>query len=174
MNKTMPFKPTQVSEVLSTTYTVLQAELNVLPVEVLGWHFDPKEWCIKQVLGHLIETEKNGFAKRIPLMVKVKDPQLVSLDQDKEALIRNDCEQDAKNLLKEFGLLRGKSCVIVAALKDSDLARGGWHPDAGYLMIEDLLHEWIYHDLDHIRQITDVVQRYIWNHMGKTQDWYKH
>ncbi len=174
MAKILPLKPNQVAEILAADSNLLKVELNALPVEILSWHFDPNEWCIKQVLGHLIETEKNGFAKRIPLMIKIQDPQLISLDQVKEAVVRNDCEQDAIKLLNKFISLRKKSYIIVESLKNNDIHRGAWHPDAGYLTIGDLLHEWIYHDLDHIRQITDIIQRYVWGHLGATQGWYKH
>jgi hypothetical protein len=174
MDKTKPLNPAQIAEILQSSCSILKAMISALPVEVLSWHFDPKEWSIKQVLGHLIETENKGFAKRVPLMVKNKDPQLVPLNRDDEALIRDDCAQDTISLLNEFISVREKSCVIVSSLNEIDLGRGGWHPDAGYLTVKDLVNEWIYHDMDHIRQITDVIQRYIWDHMGIIQDWYKH
>ena len=37
--------------------------------------------------------------------------------------------------------------------RDADLQRGGHHPQVGYLRVGDLLHEWIHHDRNHIRQM---------------------
>jgi hypothetical protein len=172
-NPTAPLRPNQIAEMLRAASTLLQVELNALPSEALRWHPKPEEWCIQQVLGHLIETEKPGFADRIRTMIENQDPQLVSLDQVEEAVARRDCERDGAELLKEFISLRDASCTLVSGLKDADLRRGGWHPDAGYIRIEDLLHEWVYHDRDHIRQIMANIQALVWAHLGNTQSFYQ-
>lgn len=121
---------------------------------------------------HLIQTEQSGFAGRIRLLIASEDPQLEALDQDEEALKRNDCERDAAELLEQFVSLRGESCTMVAGLKTSDLQRGGRHPDVGFMRVDELLHEWVYHDRDHIRQIMANIQAYTWTHMGSTQNFY--
>lgn len=173
MDQTQPLKPQQVAAMLEATSNLLQAEFESLPPEVLSWHPAPSEWCILQVLGHLIETEKAGFANRIPMMLEQTNPHFVSLDQDAEAIERKDCERDPIELLNEFVLIRIESCKLVASLKEGDLRRGGWHPDADYLRITDFLHEWVYHDQDHIRQMMANVQAYVWDYLGATQEWYQ-
>jgi hypothetical protein len=122
---------------------LLQIELGALPTQLLGWHPAAEEWCIKQVLGHLIQTEQTGFAGRIREILASEDPQLDALDQNEEALKRI-----------------------------SDLQRGGWHPDVGFMRVADLLHEWVYHDRDHIQQIMANIQAYTWDNMGATQKFY--
>lgn len=163
---------TKLSDILQGASTILKAELEALPPRTTGWHPAPNEWCIKQVLGHLIETEDSGFAERIRTMIEIQDPQLVSLDQEEEALERKDCERDATELLREFISLRDASISLVSSLQDSDLRRGGWHPDAGYVTVGDLLHEWIFHDRDHIKQIMTNVQAYVWDNLGNTKSFY--
>jgi len=79
---------------------------------------------------------------------------------------------DAAELLDEFVTLRTGSITFVEGLRDVDLVRGGWHPDIGYVLVVDLLHEWVYHDHDHIRQMMANVQRYLWPHLGSTQKFY--
>ena len=51
----------------------------------------------------------------------------------------------------------------------ADLARGGRHPEVGRLTIGDLLHEWVHHDRNHLRQILVNVQAYVWPAMGNAQ-----
>src|SRR5947208_13628468 len=54
----------QVAEYLEATCALIESELTALGDDS-GWHFDPKEWCANQVVGHLVEAEKRRFASRI-------------------------------------------------------------------------------------------------------------
>ena len=38
-----------------------------------------------------------------------------------------------------------------------------------WLRVEDILHEWVHHDRNHIKQIHGNVQAWAWPHMGNTQ-----
>jgi hypothetical protein len=158
MAQPTPLTPTQVADMLRAASAMLQSELSILPAQLLGWHPKPEEWCIKQVMGHLIQTEQTGFAGRIRLIIESEDPQLDSLDQNEQALQRDDCERGAAELLEEFMSFRNESWAMVADLRISDLQRGGWHSDVGYMRVEDLLHEWVYHDRDNLQQIMANIQ----------------
>jgi hypothetical protein len=172
MAQPIPLTPIEVAEMLRAASELLQIELGALPTQLLGWHPAAEEWCIKQVLGHLIQTEQTGFAGRIREILASEDPQLDALDQNEEVLKRDDCEKEAAELLEAFVLLRNESCKMVADLPISDLQRGGWHPDVGFMRVADLLHEWVYHDRDHIQQIMANIQAYTWDNMGATQKFY--
>jgi hypothetical protein len=37
------------------------------------------------------------------------------------------------------------------------------------LSVGDLLHEWVHHDRNHLRQMLANVQAHAWPHMGKSQ-----
>lgn len=161
--------PKAVAALLRATGIALRAELRALPPPLGGWHPAPGEWCIKEVLGHLIEAEKRGFAGRIRLLLDADDPPLAPWDQAAVARRRGDCERDASGLLDEFLGLREASVGLVAGLSDSDLRRGGQHPKVGRLSIGDLLHEWIHHDHDHVRQMLANVQAFVWPDMGNAQ-----
>jgi hypothetical protein len=39
----------------------------------------------------------------------------------------------------------------------------------GFLTVGDLLHEWVHHDRNHIRQMLANVQACAWPHMGNAQ-----
>ena len=58
---------------------------------------------------------------------------------------------------------------IVAGLSPADLTRGGQHPKVGFLTVADLLHEWVHHDRNHIRQMLANVQAFAWPHMGNSR-----
>ena len=164
-----PIIPREAAEILRVTPAALRAELTALPAPVLSWHPAPGEWCAKEVVGHLIEAEQRGFAGRIRIILAGDSPQLASWDPDQVAHDRRDCERDVAELLTEFSKLRDASVTLVVGLKDADLPRGGHHPKVGYLRVQDLLHEWVHHDRNHLKQILANVQAFVWPHMGNAQ-----
>ena len=82
---------------------------------------------------------------------------------------RNDCARDWGHLFDEFVELRAESVALVTGLQPEDLERGGEHPKVGFLCVADLLHEWVHHDRNHIRQMLANVQAFVWPHMGNAQ-----
>jgi len=69
--------PLDVAALLQATGTQLAAELGALPEAVLRHHPAPGEWCAKEVLGHLIEAERRGFAGRIRTLLAEDRPTFV-------------------------------------------------------------------------------------------------
>jgi hypothetical protein len=165
-----PLQPPVVAALLQSAAATIHAELAVLPVPVLEFHPAEREWCVKEVLGHLIETERRGFSGRIRTILKSEgSPQLEGWDQDAIARARKDCDRDWPALYHEFLQLRSASVAQVAGLSAAELSRGGQHPKVGFLTVADLLHEWVHHDRNHIRQMLANVQAYAWPHMGNAQ-----
>jgi hypothetical protein len=58
------------------------------------------------VLGHLIESERRGFAGRIRLILAGAEPNLEGWDQGEVARARRDCERPAAGLVAELDALR--------------------------------------------------------------------
>jgi hypothetical protein len=165
-----PLHPPAAAALLQSAAATIHAELAALPVPVLEFHPAKGEWCVKEVLGHLIETERRGFSGRIRIILKSEgSPQLEGWDQAAVARARKDCERDWPALYHEFLQLRSVSVAQVAGLSAADLSRGGQHPKVGFLTVSDLLHEWVHHDRNHIRQMLANVQAYAWPHMGNAQ-----
>jgi hypothetical protein len=166
---TAPLAPPAVAELLRSAAAMIHAELSALPAPVPAFHPAAGEWCAKEVLGHLIETERRGFAGRIRIILEGNSPPLEGWDQEAVARARRDCARDGSALLDEFARLRAESVPLVAGLRPADLSRGGHHPKVGFLTVADLLHEWVHHDRNHLRQLLANVQAYAWPHMGNAQ-----
>ncbi len=133
------------------------------------WHPAPGEWSVKEVLGHLIEAERRGFAGRIRVILDAKDPALERWDQNAVARARDDDARDVHVLLEELTALRNDGIALAQQLGPADLGRGGHHPTVGYLRVGDLLHEWVHHDRNHLKQILANVQASAWPYMGNSQ-----
>jgi hypothetical protein len=64
-NSTTPLNAAAVASMLRATAVAIAGEARNLPEAVLRWHPAAGEWCVKDVIGHLIEAERRGFAGRI-------------------------------------------------------------------------------------------------------------
>jgi hypothetical protein len=166
---TRSLSPAEAAHLLTAATAFLVAEVSALPEQILRWHPAPGEWCVKDVIGHLIEAERRGFAGRIRIILDHDEPTFEGWDPPAVARAREDCEKDARALLDELAGLRADSVRLVEKLDARDLARGGRHPVVGYLRVGDLLHEWVFHDRNHVKQMFSNVQAFVWPAMGNTQ-----
>jgi hypothetical protein len=157
----------QVAEYLEATCALIESEFKALGDDS-SWHFDQREWCANQVVGHLVEAEKRGFAGRIREILASKE-KTSSWDQAAVAEERKDCERMGQSLWMEFMGVRNDSIKLVKSLRPADLTRSIAHPMAGQLSIRDLLHEWIHHDRNHTKQLLAIAQERAWPHMGNSQ-----
>ena len=161
--------PAEVATLLPVTITVLRGEVGALPDRVVAWHPGPDEWCVKEVVGHLIEAERRGFSGRIRIILGSDNPTFERWDPPAVARLRGDCTKPVTVLLDELIALRQDSVTLVRGLREADLDRGGEHPTVGFLRVRDLLAEWVYHDRNHLRQALANVQTYVWPTMGNAQ-----
>jgi hypothetical protein len=169
MTPTAVLTPAQTAPLLRAAVASLRAEVGAAPVEALRWRPAPGEWCVLEVIGHLIEAEQRGFAGRIRLILERPGLALTAWDQDAVAAARRDHERAPEALLDELTRIRAAAVDLVTGLTTSDLDRHGEHPRVGRLLVSDLLHEWVHHDRNHMRQILANLQAYVWPHMGNAR-----
>jgi DinB superfamily len=164
-----PLTPAEIAPLLPATVALLRAELAAVPERVLVWHPAPGEWCVKDVLGHLIEADRRGFAGRIRIILGADTPALEGWDVAAVAAARQDCAKPPAALLDELAALRAAAAALVGGLAAADLERAGRHPVVGLLRVGDLLQEWVHHDRNHVRQALANVQAYVWPALGAAQ-----
>jgi hypothetical protein len=161
--------PGEVADLLESSGKAFASTLNALPPNVASWHPAPGEWCVNEVVGHVIVTEKNGFAGRIGVILGADEPDLPTYDRDGIQKTRDDCARNPKELAQEMLVVRSQSLELVRALRPDQIERGGMHPEVGRLKVGDLLHEWVHHDGNHLRQALANVQAYMWPSMGNAR-----
>lgn len=161
--------PGEVASVLEASGQAYANLVRSLSPAVASWRPAPDEWCVNEVVGHLIEAEKRGFAGRIRIILGEDNPDLKTWDSAAVAKERRDCDRTPDELLSEFEALRSDSVELIRSLSGHQLERAGRHPEVGALSVDALLHEWIHHDGNHLRQAYANVQAFVWPHMGNAQ-----
>ena len=161
--------PAESAQILEASGKAISNLLGSLPAEIASQRPADNEWCVNECVGHLIEAERRGFAGRIKTMLDESEPLLVAWDAADVEKARGDCDRDLGGLLREFTSLRRDSVELVRSLKAADLGRGGLHPAVSRITVEEILHEWVHHDANHLRQALANVQMFMWPAMGATQ-----
>jgi DinB family protein len=168
-NAVQPLPPSDIRSLLAASLATVETEVSAMPPHVAQWRPAPGEWCANEVVGHLIEAERRGFAGRIRTILASDRPHLEPWDQPAVAAARRDCERTGTEVVAEFRALRTESLTLVAGLGPADLDRAGIHPAVGELRVRDLLAEWVHHDRNHIRQLLANTQARVWPQMGNAR-----
>ena len=159
----------EVADLLEMSGQAFASTLDALTPEIASWRPARGEWCVNEVVGHVIEAEKRGFEGRIRQILEVHEPTLLDWDSLAVSQSRHDCDRSPGDLKVELVAQRKKSVSLVRSLESSQLTRSGEHPRVGRLTIDELLHEWVHHDGNHLRQALGNVQAYVWPHMGNAR-----
>ncbi len=162
---TEPLSLTQAAALLRAGIATLRAEAEALGVDAMRWHPAEGEWCVNEVIGHVLEAERRGFAGRIRLILEQPGRKLETWDQVEIERACRDCQRNGMELLRELEAERAESIALVQSLRDEQLGLSGEHPDVGALTIRALLHEWPHHDREHIKQAMSNAQARVWPHM---------
>ena len=160
-------EPRDVAELLESTCALIEAEMKALGDEGCRFHFRAGEWCVNECVGHIVEADRRGFGGRIKDILVGKP--LLAWDQTQLARDRKDCDRMSQSVWMEFMGPRHDYITMVRDLVPSDLDKSGVHPKVGVLRVRDLLHEWVYHDRNHTRQLLGIQQERVYPHMGNGQ-----
>jgi DinB superfamily len=159
----------EIADLLETSGRAFMSMLDSLPPEAAQWHPKPGEWCVNECVGHVVEAETRGFAGRIKIILGADEPKLETWDEEAVQNERNDCERPPSELRDELATVRKESVRMVRELRPENMSRGGMHPEVGRLTVDEVLHEWVHHDGNHLKQAMSNVQEYVWKRMGNAQ-----
>ncbi len=115
-------------DVISILAEELQRTLTLLsgvPTERADYSYAPGKWSIKEVIGHLIDTER-VFAYRALSFARRDPAHLPSMEQDDWAGVSNAAERTLEALANELEAVRRSSILLFRGFDDEMMAlRGG-------------------------------------------------
>ena len=118
----------------------------------------PDRWSLAEVLEHLSHTEGHVFRARLDLMLAKDGAELEPYDEkafDAEGVYSgNDPEESFAHWEEQ----REAAVELIRTLDATKQTRTGRHPELGVVTVEQLLNNWVCHDLGHVRQIAELVR----------------
>ena len=159
---------------LEATPDLLRALLEGISEKQAEWKPAPDRWSIAEVLEHLSHVEAHGFRSRVEQMIAEDNPHLAVYDQLAYAAQGQYTGRDAEESFAHFEEQREDNIEFLNGLPLSVATRTGTHQRLGAITIAQLLSEWAFHDLGHVRQLAELVRviRY-WPEMGPFQTIYQ-
>ncbi|WP_108672481.1 DinB family protein [Peribacillus acanthi] len=158
----MNFKLKEAIEILERTPQTLEHLLTGLTDKWSQCNEGEGTWNASEVIGHLIEGEKNDWISRLEIILKEGESKPFP-PFDRFAHLNESPGVTIEQKLQEFNNLRIQNLTKLKAHIDSglNLELTGTHPALGVVKLRELLSTWVVHDLTHISQIVRVMaERY--------------
>jgi hypothetical protein len=166
--------PEKVLATLRQTPEVLEKLLQAASEEEMQWKPSPERWSIAEVLGHLNDVEREIYRRRLQKFLDEEDlPLLVAYDQNAAYDAGKYSGLAAREQLKKFAGERWHSMAMLYQLPPGAEQQVGKHTRFGRVSLLQMLNEWAYHDLGHIRQIIELYRARVFHpEMGPYRDYY--
>ena len=159
--------------VLEQTPIIIEKIIWAASEEQMNWKPAMDRWSISEVLAHLADVESVGFRERIQKMLDSDNPKLESYDQNAAYAAGKYTGGKPRENLKKFCHERDRTLSWLRYVPATMVARTGQHSHLGAITIGQLMNEWAFHDLGHIRQIAELYRsRAFYPAIGPFQTYY--
>ena len=146
----------RVASTIERLPAVLEALLGDVEPVRLTQRPEPGEWSVQEVIAHLIDSGRPAFRDRIASIVAGAD-EIPSYDPG-EPFAQDPNAVSLDSLLAELTDQRSEFARFVRGLGGVDLDRSAQYRTMGRFTARDFVHEWPYHDHDHLKQILSILQ----------------
>jgi DinB superfamily len=159
--------------VLEQTPIIIEKIVHLANEDQLHWKPAAERWSISEVLAHLADVEVVGFRERVAKMVENESPVLEAYDQNAAYASGRYSSKKAVDNLHTFCHERDRSLSFLRYLPPTAVSRSGKHSKIGTVTVGQLMNEWAFHDLGHIRQISELLRsRAFFPYIGPFQQYY--
>ena len=159
--------------ILASTPDNLKRELSSMSLKEMKTRPAANKWSVQEVLAHLDDIEEIGMRARVAAMVEQDNPTLPLVDQEKRALEMKYSRTSPLKSLAGFTRQRQANLRWLKKLKPAQLKRRGTHPEVGVICVEELVTEWAFHDLGHLKQILEIKRYALFPRIGNMRAFYK-
>jgi hypothetical protein len=159
--------------VLEQTPIIIEKIVWACTEEQMQWKPAMDRWSISEVLAHLADAEVVAFRERVRLMMEKNNPPIEGYDQNAAYAAGKYSSQKGREALKLFCHERDRSLSFLRYVSPAVLARKGQHAKIGPITVAQIMNEWAFHDLGHIRQIAELYRaRAFYPYSGPFQQFY--
>ncbi len=150
---------------------VFKALFENLETSELLYKPQPEKWCLLEVLCHMLDEELEDFRARTRLALEQPNVTPSSIDPEGWVSQRKYIEQDYPSTLSTFLKERDHSIQWLNSLEKPNWESGHTHLTLGPYTAGKYLHNWLAHDLLHIRQIVSLKHAYLLTKSGESLDY---
>jgi hypothetical protein len=162
-----------VLEILAATPKKLKLEISSLSRREMLTRPAANKWSVQEVMAHLADVEEFGMRARVAAMIEQDKPTLLSFDQEARLA---ELKYNTINPMQSLGILtlqRRANVKWLRKLRSAQLRRLGIHQTVGEISVEELITEWAFHDLGHLKQILEVKRYALFPQMGNMRAFYE-
>ena len=162
-----------VLEILATTPQKLKLETSTLSRREMITRPAANKWSVQEVMAHLADVEEFGMRARVAAMIEQDNPTLPLFDQEARAAELKYNTIDPMRSLASLALQRRANVKWLRKLRPARLKRRGIHQTVGEICVEELITEWAFHDLGHLKQILEVKRYALFPRLGNMRAFYE-
>ena len=145
-------------DTLSSTLRVIDGLIDGMTRDDLDWTPAPGRWSIGEVLMHLAHVEEICFVRRGKAILAEENPPLEPYNVEDFTSADWGFSGDSLAALAHLRDLRRGILDLLESQPATAGDRAGVHEELGRITLAELLNEWAFHDLGHIRQIAEIVR----------------
>lgn len=114
----------ELNSVLKNQIEVSRQFFNSIPEEKIDYRYAEGKWSVKEVLQHIIDTER-VFAYRALAFARKEASSLPNMDENDYAENSNADSRKWKDLIKEFGAVRHSTIYLYDSFSEAQLELTG-------------------------------------------------
>jgi len=146
-------KETEPVEALENNWKAIEQFVKAIPAAKADYAYAPEKWTVKQVLQHIIDTERI-FAYRALRFARNDNQLLPSFEENDYAAAARVSERTMADLLEEFETVRKATLSMARHLNTEELMRRG-QLMAGPISVLALLYTCCGHAQHHLNIINE-------------------
>ncbi len=143
-------------DLLKVTPEILRGLITELTEEDARWKPAPGRFSVAEVLAHLSHSEGHCYRMRLDRFMAETRPEFEPDDAQMYLDLYRDA--DPKDAFDHFEEQRENNIEFLRNLPAGAGDRLALHKDYGEITMSQMLNEWAFHDLGHIRQIAELAR----------------
>lgn len=151
----------EVIDALERNKKVFKQTLDGAPKDFVTWKQDPTDWCLLEIVCHLVDEEKEDFRVRVKHCLETPDAPLIPINPQAWPIQRDYIGQDFEDAQQRLWDERTKSVAWLRGLQEAPWGNIVAHPKFGGISAKSFFYNWLAHDYHHIRQINNLKYQYL-------------